>query len=537
MRSFYLPLFFALTTSLTGCDSGGSKPPETVATPEPTTQQRCAALQGEQLGFGTVTGVGHVAQGEDLVPQTRRQELKAVLPFELPPLPAPRDFCRVWAELSPVPGSLIKVQLWLPDDWNGKMLAKGGGGFNGGMFSAAVTMKDGSARGYATVVTDVGHEMSDSAKFAHDSMEQFIDYGYRGNHATAVFTKDLVAAYYGKPARLAYFEGGSNGGREALMEARRFPGDYDGIIAGMPAMSFTRLMTSFLWNDQAANSAPGLKGKLGLVGEAAVRTCDMLDGVGDGVLENPLVCSFDPAELECNAGDAADCLTAEEVGALRKIHEGPRLEDGTRLFPGLPVGSEAHPTEMGFWIFSEKALQPAMGQEAFRWMVYGDPEWDRSRFDIDRDWPAAAKLAEILDSDDPDLSEFLQRGGKLLIHHGWNDAAIPAGSTLNYYEAVLDKVGALAEQQVRLFMVPGMGHGTGRPGPDEYDMLGELDRWVEAGPAPERIVARQYEPPATLFGIDPAAEVVRTRPLCAWPKVAHYDGSGSTDDASSFSCR
>ena len=537
MRAFHLPLLIALSASLAGCDSGGSKPPATAAAPELTTQQRCAALQGEQLGFGTVTEVGHVAQGEELVSIARREMLKAMLPFELPPLPAPRDFCRVLAELRPVPGSLIKVQAWLPDDWNGKMLAKGGGGFNGGLFSASVTMKDGAARGYATVVTDVGHEMSDSAKFAHDSMEQFIDYGYRGNHATAVFTKDLIAAYYGKPARRAYFEGGSNGGREALMEARRFPEDYDGIIAGMPAMSFTRLMASFLWNDQAASAAPGLKVKLGLVGEAALRKCDALDGVGDGVLENPLSCTFDLAEIQCKGGDATDCLTAEEVGALQKIHDGPRLQDGTQLFPGLAVGSEVHPTEMTFWIFDEKAAQPAMGQEAFRWMAHGDPEWDKSRFDIDRDWPAAAKLAEILDSDDPDLSEFLRRGGKLIIHHGWNDAAIPAGSTLNYYDAVLRKVGAAAEQQVRLFMVPGMGHGAGRPGPDEYDMLGELDRWVEGGPAPERIIARQYEPPASLFGIDPAAKVVRTRPLCAWPKVAHYDGSVSTDDEASFSCK
>jgi hypothetical protein len=539
MTAIRLPLLIALLgASLPGCDSNGARSAAKPAIADADPPQRCAALMGKGIGFGTVTEVAHVTQDEELVPMAKRMVLKVVLPFELPPLPAPRNLCRVWADLKPVPGSLIKVQVWLPDDWNGKLLAKGGGGFNGGLFGASLVMREGSAKGYATVVTDVGHDMSDSAKFAHDNKEAFIDYGYRGNHATAVYTKELIEAYYGKPPRLAYFEGGSNGGREALMEARRFPEDYDGIIAGMPAMSFTRLMASFMWNHQAAAAAPGLKGKLGLVRDAVLAKCDALDGVNDGALENPLSCTFDAAELQCKGADAAGCLTAGEVEALRKIHGGPRLRDGSQVFPGLPVGSETHPTEMNSWIFDEKALQPGMGQEAFRWMVYGDPEWEKSRFDLDRDYPAAAKAATILDADDPDLSEFLKRGGKLIIHHGWNDAAIPAASTLNYYGALLKKVGAAAEQQVRLFMVPGMGHGFGRPGPDHYDMLGELERWVEGGPAPERIVARQFETaPPPFIPPDPGAKVARTRPLCAWPKIARYDGSGSTDDEASFSCQ
>lgn len=539
MRRIHSALLIATTVSLLGCGSNGTRSAdEATAAKGPTLQERCAALTGRQLGYGTVTEAQPVAKGEELISVAKRMMLKALLPFDLPPVPAQRDFCRVSAELKPVADSLIKVQAWLPEDWNGKMLAKGGGGFNGGLFGASVAMQDGSALGYATVVTDVGHDMSDSAKFAYDSQEALIDYGYRGNHATAVFTKDLIAAYYGRPAHRAYFEGGSNGGREALMEARRFPQDYDGIIAGMPAMSFTRLMASFLWNYQAAAGAPGLKGKLGLVGKAVLDKCDALDGVTDGVLENPTTCTFDPAALQCKGADAASCLTVGEVEALRKIHGGPRLGDGTQVFPGLPAGSETHPTEMNAWIFDPKAIQPAMGQEAFRWMAHRDPEWKREQFDLDRDYPAAAKLGHILDSDDPDLTEFLQRGGKLIIHHGWNDAAIPAGSTLNYYEALLQKVGSAAGQQVRLFMVPGMGHGPGRPGPEHYDVLGELDRWVEGGPAPERIVARQFEKaPTPFFPVDLSAKVVRTRPLCAWPKVAQYDGSGSTDDEANFACR
>jgi feruloyl esterase len=527
-----------MCTLLVGVSLTGCKPSGTGEAASSAESQRCGALKGTKLGFGTVDDVDHVTKGEELVELSKRLFVKTVLSLELPPVPAPRSFCRVAASLTPVSRSLIKVQVWLPDEWNEKMLASGGGGFNGGLFSASLSMREGATKGYATVVTDVGHDVSDSAKFAYENKEALIDYGYRGNHSTAVFTKDLIANYYGKPAKLAYFQGGSNGGREALMEARRFPQDYDGIIAGMPAMSFTKLMAGFLWNTQAIAAAAGLKSKVGLVREAVLKKCDALDGVSDGMLENPPSCAFDPAELQCRGSDAADCLTAAEVEALRKIHSGPQLRDGTSVFPGLAVGSETHPTEMDFWIVGDKAAQPGMGQEFFRWMVHGDPKWERAQFDIDRDYPAAAKLASILDSDDPDLTEFLQRGGKLIIHHGWNDNAIPAASTLNYYDALLKKVGALAEQQVRLFMVPGMGHGTGRPGPEHYDLLSELERWVEQGDAPNEIVARQFvAAPPPFTGPEPDAKVARTLLLCAWPKVASYSGSGSTDDRANFSCK
>lgn len=521
---------------LLGCDA--SETGSDGAAAAASKQQSCAALKGTRLGFGTVDDVDHVARGEELIGTTQRAFVETIFSIELPPAPAPRSFCRVHASVTPVTGSLIKVQVWLPDEWNEKMLALGGGGFNGGLFSASVSMREGSEKGYATVVTDVGHEMSDSAKFAYDSKEAFIDYGYRGNHATAVFTKELIAHYYGKPATLAYFQGGSNGGREALMEARRFPQDYDGIVAGMPAMSFTKLATGFLWNARAVAAAPGLKDKIGVVAKAVLEKCDALDGFSDGVLANPLSCEFDPAALQCRGADAADCLTAAEVEALRKIHGGPRLRDGSPVFPGPAVGTETHPTEMHFWMLGDKALQPNMGQEFFRWMVYGDPEWQWTEFDVDRDYPAAAQVASILDSDDPDLTEFLKRGGKLIIHHGWYDAAIPAASTLNYYDALLKTVGRLAEEQVRLFMVPGMGHGFGRPGPEHYDVLGALERWVEQGEAPNRLVARQFTtPPPPFMAPDPGANIERTLLLCAWPKVAAYTGSGSVDDHANYACR
>jgi pimeloyl-ACP methyl ester carboxylesterase len=545
MRPSHLALCVALAAGLLGCDAGGT--PAVAKADAPAPAQRCAALQDKQLGFGQVTEVEHVTRGEQTVALWKRLLLKVLAPkLKLPDLNAPRDFCRVWGEVRPVPGSLVKVQVWLPDEWNGKMLAKGGGGFNGGMFAASMAMYQGSNLGYATVVTDVGHGMSLTAKFAHESREQFIDFGYRGNHVTAVFTKDLIAAHYGKPAQRAYFQGGSNGGREALMEARRFPEDYDGIVAGAPATSWSRLMTSFAWNAQAVAGTPvaaGLHKKRGLLHGAVLKKCDALDGVTDEVLENPTLCSFDPGELKCTAADGPDCLNGDEVAVLQKIYGGPRLRDGTQVFPGMPLGGEALFENWDYWLVPEDAdetgAQGGFALEAFRWMVHGDGEWELSRFDIDRDYPLAReRMGPITDSDDPDISEFLQRGGKLLIHHGWADAAITAGSTLNYYDALLKKVGQAAEQQVRLFMVPGMRHGPGgSPAPTVYDTLAEIDRWVEGGAAPETIIATRYDTDDVWEGIATTAKPVRTRPLCAWPKTAHYNGSGSTDDAANFSCK
>lgn len=540
VRQIHLAAIALAIAGLAGCSVNAVRATKAAPGVAAGSQAKCASLTGTQLGFGTVDKAEYVTEGEELLSLAKKAMLKLLVP-NLPPIDirAPRDFCRVTAELRPVAGSLVKVQVWLPDDWNGKMHAGGGGGFNGGLFSASFAMHGASTKGYASVVTDVGHDMSGSAEFAHNR-EQFIDYGYRGNHVTAVFTKDLIKSYYGKPATRAYFVGGSNGGREALMEARRFPEDYDGIVAGMPATSFTKLVgASFLWNHQAAQSAPKLGTKLPLVHTAVLKKCDALDGVTDQVLENPLLCKFDPAELQCNVGDAADCLNADEVAALRKIYGGPRLRDGTQVFPGQPVGGEGIPSNWDLWIVSDKSLQAGMGEEFLRWMVYDNPKWDKSQFDLDRDYPVAMeRAAPILDSDDPDLSGFLGKGGKLIIHHGWADAAIPPGSTLNYHDALRAKVGAAADRQVRLFMVPGMLHGPGGGhAPTSYDMLAELDRWVEGGTAPDRVIASKHESnlPFALEGA--GGKVVRTRPLCAWPKMARYNGSGSTDDAASFSCK
>jgi feruloyl esterase len=450
---------------------------------------------------------------------------------------APADFCRVTAKLRPTSGSEITAEVWLPQHWNGKLLAMGGGGFNGGLGAAPLMLRTPLAKGYVAMVTDAGHEDTNSAKFAHDFPEQYTDYAYRANHVAAGFVKELTASYYSAPVKRSYFHGCSNGGRDALMEARRFPDDYDGIIAGAPAAGWTKLMTSFAWNTQAIQTAPKLKSKLKLVQDAVIAKCDKLDGVKDGLLENPTTCAFDPVELQCRGDDRADCLNADEVSALRKIYGGPRLRNGKPIYAGLSVGGEGLKHNWDDWLFSNKTSHAMFARESYRWMVYGDPDWDVSRFDIDRDYPKAKdRMGPMMDSDDPNLSAFVAHGGKLLLYHGWNDAAIPAAATVDYYAAVRRTLGVSADAQVRLFLVPGMMHCLGGVGPTDFDMLEQIDRWSETGAAPERIVATEYDPPA-VFGHARDAKVVRTRPLCPWPKVAHYNGSGSSDNEASFSCQ
>jgi feruloyl esterase len=421
------------------------------------------------------------------------------------------------------------------------LLGAGGGGFNGGLDAAPVALGPAVAKGYAGAVTDTGHKSSDGAQWALNEPDKVADWGHRANHLTALFAKELVADYYGRPATRAYFQGCSNGGRDALMEARRYPDDYDGIIAGDPAADWTGMTASFLWNYQTLFLTPGASGlatKIKLVNDAVLAKCDGLDGVKDGVLENPGECRFDPAELQCKSGDSPDCLTPAEVIALRKIHSGPGLRDGRTVFPGFPVGGEAIPDNRNGWIDRSKNGIFVLGAEFYRWMVYGDPNWAPERFQLDQDYPMAkARLGPIVDANDPDLRLFSRRGGKLILYHGWYDGAVSPEATISYFEAVRRRLGAsAAADHVRLFMAPGMAHCGFGPGANAFDMLTPLDQWVTHGVAPERIIATKYDDDFSAFKGLPA-KPLKTHPLCAWPKTAHYDGAGSTDDAASFTCR
>jgi len=465
----------------------------------------------------------------------------------IPNLPA---FCRVVGVIKPSPDSNIQFEVWMPSSgWNSKFQGVGNGGFAGSInyeqMGAAV------AHGYATASTDTGHQgIATDAAWALAHPQKIVDFGYRAIHETAVNAKLVVRTFYGVDPAQSYFSSCSNGGRQALMEAQRYPEDYDGIIAGAPANYWTHLLSNAIWDLLALlgdkDSYIPAK-KLPAIQAAALAACDALDGVKDGVIESPAHCRFDPAVLLC-AGDETDkCLTAPQVMALKLLSAGGRTSDGKPVFPGYAPGGEA---ESGGWLpwitgaAPERSLMFTFGTQFFKNMVF-DNAWDYHTFNVDRDTQAAdQKLASILNATNPDLSRFKERGGKLILYHGWSDAAIAARNTIDYYESVLAKMGKKqAPGFVRLFMAPGMQHCGGGSGPNSFGQIGAgsgnpesdigaaLERWVEKGVAPERIVATKRK-----GDLDPKSEVVRTRPLCAYPLVAHYTGAGSSDDAANFVC-
>jgi feruloyl esterase len=433
--------------------------------------------------------------------------------------------CRVTATLKPSSDSDIKIEVWLPTSgWNGKFQAVGNGGWSGAInrngLGAAIR------RGYAAASTDTGHEGS-SASFALGHPEKLIDYGYRAVHEMTVKAKSIVAAFYGDRAKLSYWNGCSAGGKQGLKEAQRFPEDFDGIIAGAPANNWTGRAIHALWVGQAVHKDEASyipPEKYPLIHKAVLDACDARDGVKDGILDDPTRCQFDPKILECKAGDDSACLTAQQVEAARKIYSGV-INRRTRqpIFPGLEPGSE-----LG-WNVMAGPQAFAIANEHFKYVVFKDPSWDYRTLNFDSDAALAEKSdGGVINAMDPNLKPFFAHGGKLIQYHGWNDWQIAPRSSVNYYKTVVDTLGGEAKTRdsYRLFMVPGMGHCGGSDGTDRFDMLTAVEEWVEGGKAPERILASRIK----------AGALDRTRPLCAYPQVAIYKGSGSTDDAANFVC-
>jgi feruloyl esterase len=474
----------------------------------------CAALTGRRAASGFVVKAQHFAAGEKIG--------AGPLPFT-----APRAFCRVQARLTSAAGSDIQVEVWLPDapGWNGKLLGTGNGGYAGTLILPYFEMFRALGGGYAAAGTDMGHESpfpTITARWAYGHPQQLIDWAYRANHLTSLFAKEMIRAYDGGAPRRAYFQGCSDGGHEALMEALRYPADYDGIITGAPASPWTRTMTDYIWDYQALNGAPGAElaeSDLKLIHSAVLARCDALDGVKDGIVSYPPACHFDTAVLLCKPGERHGCLSGAQVQAARKIYQGARA-DGVQISSGFAPGSELN---WNPWIIGAKSAQAEFGAEFFRWMVYQSPNWTPAGSDIGRDFSdAEQRMGAMLNSDSPDLRAFVRRGGKLLLYQGWADPAIPPGNMITYYQALTKKLGADADQ-VRLFMVPGMSHcGWGAGFDVVLDTVGPLDRWVADGVAPERLLA------------PPKAHM--TQPICPWPKRALWTGSGSTGNAANFVC-
>lgn len=457
------------------------------------------------------------------------------------------SFCRVAGTIRPSTDSDIRFEVWMPSTgWNGKFQGVGNGGYAGSIGFGGL---GGAIRqGYAAASTDTGHTAGQGidASWALHHPEKIIDYGHRAIHQTAVQGKAIVTAFYGSAPRRCYFNSCSNGGRQALMEAQRYPEDYDGIISGAPANNFTQLLSGFVWDMKAILTEPAdyiPVAKLKAIQGAVLEACDAGDGVKDGVLEQPPACAVKLESLRCQGADSESCLTTAQLTALKKIYSGPVDSKGRVLFPGFSPGGEADAGGWGPWIVGkerEQSAQFGFGTQLFKNMVYSDPQWDYRTFDVDRDMKAAkAKMGPVLDATDPDLRPFLKRGGKLILYHGWCDAAIPAQSTIDYYRSVEKKIGAKAAQSgVRFFLAPGVQHCGGGAGPNlfgqagpsggsaESDVNAALERWVEQGIAPEQIIATRRS----------GGAVERTRPLCAYPKVARWKGSGSTDEAANFAC-
>lgn len=491
----------------------------------------CEALSGMTLKDGKIDAATSLAGGATVNIEAGK-----------PGLPAPAAFCRVQATLSPVPGSSIKVEVWLPEraGWNGKLLGAGNGGFGANMLLPSLMMRGAVQKGYAAVGTDMGHvaESDVDASWALNAPEKIRDYGWRANHIGAETAKQIIAAFYEDPLAASYFHGCSDGGRQALTLAQRYPGDYDAIIAGAPAMPWTRMASAFANNAVAAGKPGGdlPMAKLKLLQTASLGQCDALDGVKDGVIDDPRSCHFDPAKLACKGGDGADCLTSGEVATAKLFYEGPKTADGKSFYPGFAPGAEAEAGTWSQWLTGSSSQHVKFGTQFFRNFVHANPEWQLSAFNLDRDYALAkARVGGDLDADRTDLRAFYKRGGKLILYHGWNDAGIPAQNTLDYYQRLVAANPRAAATSVRLFMVPGMSHCLAGPGPNNFDPLTALDGWRQGGSAPERIVATKYDNDLFAY-IGLPAKAQRTRPLCAFPKVAKWDGKGSTDDAASFVC-
>lgn len=460
-------------------------------------------------------------------------------------------FCRVTADAKPTADSDIKIEVWMPaGGWNGKFRGQGNGGFAGEIDYRTLALA--IVQGYASAATDTGHAAGGTdATWALGHPEKIVDFAHRAIHEMTVVGKAAVKAFYGDAPQHSYFANCSNGGRQALMEAQRYPEDYDGILAGAPANYWTHLLSSALYDAQTTTVDPASyipTSKIPAIAKAVNAACDAKDGVADGVLNDPRQCHFDPASLLCKAADSDACLTQQQVAALKKLYEGAHDSKGKEIFPGFLPGAEDGQGGWPLWITGTspgKSLLFAFGGGFFSDMVYDKADWDYKKASLDEAVAVAdKKFSNVLNATETNLKPFESRGGKLIIYHGWNDAAISALNTINYYESVENKMGKQeADSFLRLYMVPGMQHCSGGPGPDNFGQMGfgtsndpqhnmylALEQWVEKGAAPSTVIATKQA------GEGASAAVKMTRPLCAYPQVAKYKGSGDTNDAANFVC-
>jgi feruloyl esterase len=459
------------------------------------------------------------------------------------------EFCRLAGRIQNHPTSRITFEVWLPTQAaNQRMVQVGNGGFAGNIQYGAMATR--LREGYATASTDDGTSAapgvpaSERLTFLGD-FERLYDFKGRAVTLTAVNAKMLFRTFYGLTPAYTYFTGCSSGGLEALAAVQRIGEEFDGVSAGSPANNSAGLFTQAIWTYKYYQK---ISTKLQLIHDAALDACDAVgDGVQDGVIGDPQRCRFDPRKLLCNAADAPDCLTAEQVDAVRKIYEGPvnprnGRKTGEQYAPGMPRGSEL------VWSASQGQALGA-SQPWYGMVLHNTLTFDLATFNFDTDVDRALKLtlpygAQVTN---PDIAAFRDHGGKLLLWAGWNDPLWSQENLVDYYENVvamnakdhghrqwdpkppgspLDRTRRFA----RLFMGPGVGHCGGGDGPNVFDTFAPLVRWVEGGVAPERIIATRY------VNNQPSQGIAQTRPLCAYPEVARWTGTGDANDADNFVC-
>jgi feruloyl esterase len=474
----------------------------------------------EVAAAGTCEGL----RGLTLAGDATVTDARAVSP-NTTPFFASRAFCRVFVRIAPTADSDIKVEVWLPiSGWNQKFQAVGNGDAAGVI--SYDEMVEAIRRGFATSSTDTGH-VGNSMAFALGHRDKYVDFGYRAVHEMTVNAKTIVDAFYGAAPLHSYWNGCSQGGRQGITEAIRYPTDFDAIIAGAPAIAHmqlhaVRLALNAFVHRSSDSYIPAEK--YPAIHRAALNACDALDGVDDGLIAKPSRCHFDPAILACRHGDDPSCLTAAQVETARGLYA-PIVNPATGQVVSAALLQPG--SELGWGrLAGPEPLTNAV--EPFKYVVFKNAGWDWRAFHLSTDLPQALQVDDgIINRTDPNLQTFFDGGGKLLMYHGWSDPQVPPLATIGYFNAVLN---ATSESRrgtaIELYMEPGVNHCWGGDGPDTFDAIGALDQWIRSGRAPARITALHRSE----TGMD------RTRPLCPYPQVAQYAGKGSIDHAENFRC-
>jgi feruloyl esterase len=486
----------------------------------------CDSLARLTLDNAKITVAQEVAAGTFSPPGAAARQGGAPQPSRVyAALPA---FCRVAATLTPSSDSDVKIEVWLPSaKWNGKFQAVGNGGWAGTISYPA--MAAAVAAGYATASTDTGH-VGNSGAFALGHPEKVTDFAYRSVHEMTVKAKSLIDSFYSARPTLSIWNGCSQGGRQGITEAVRYPTDFDAIVAGAPAVNWIHLHAGRMAMNRAVNATPASMippAKYPVIHRAALAACDGKDGVADGVIENPGACTFDPRTMACSAAsgqDEAACLTPAQVESARKMYAGA-ANPSTRasVLPGLARGSE-----LGWNVIG--SAEPIMyAADAYKYVIVKDRNWDPARFNpaTDLDLALAADPDDVLGSTDPNLRAFFGRGGKLLLYHGWSDPQVTPYNTIDFFQKVVaSQGGAGIGTSIQLYMLPGVNHCQGGPGTDNFDRMAAIEEWIKTGTAPKRIDAWHVTSGTT----------DRTRPLCPFGQVAKWNGTGSTNESANFAC-